>query len=139
MLIRQTISLLAITPIPDALYTYLGADGPTDGISEGRPTDNTFHNNVVSNAANAMQLKSTDDMAITGEDHAVVDLDVYQVFGLRLVVVFWALMTTLRSLPSPGLSSSPKFVRVGDASKQHEYVRRFSHIRAIYVKHPSLA
>ncbi|CAM9580025.1 unnamed protein product [Scytosiphon promiscuus] len=48
-----------------ALYTYLGADSPTDGISDGRPTANTFHNNDVSNSVTAMQLKNTDDMAIT--------------------------------------------------------------------------
>ncbi|CAM9724229.1 unnamed protein product, partial [Hapterophycus canaliculatus] len=48
-----------------ALYTYLGADGPTEGISDGRPSGNAFRNNDISNTVTAVQLKTTDDMSIT--------------------------------------------------------------------------
>lgn len=82
----------------DALYTYLGADSPTDGISDGRPTGNSFRDNDVSNVATAMQLKTTDDMVITGEDHAAAVIHV-ETFGLYIIILGdGTLLSSLRFL-----------------------------------------
>ncbi|CAM9195373.1 unnamed protein product, partial [Ectocarpus sp. 8 AP-2014] len=47
------------------LYTYQGSDQPTDGVSDGRPSDNLFEDNMILNAANGVKIKEGDDTVIT--------------------------------------------------------------------------
>ncbi|CBN77785.1 Mannuronan C-5-epimerase N-terminal fragment [Ectocarpus siliculosus] len=47
------------------LYTYQGSDEPTDGVSDGRPSDNLFENNRILNVTKGVKIKEGDDTVIT--------------------------------------------------------------------------
>ncbi len=49
------------------LYTYEGSDAPTDGVSNGRPSENLFDSNVISNTAGGVKFKYSDDLTVTSE------------------------------------------------------------------------
>ena len=49
------------------LFTYEGSDPPTEGISDGRPADNTFENNKVTNTAGGVKLKYSDNLSVISE------------------------------------------------------------------------
>eukprot|EP00752_Nemacystus_decipiens_P009493 g8487.t1 len=50
------------------LFTYEGSDPPTDGVSDGRPSDNTFDSNLVTDTAGAVKLKYSDNMVVTNNE-----------------------------------------------------------------------
>ncbi|CAB1096797.1 MEP24 [Ectocarpus sp. CCAP 1310/34] len=45
-----------------------GSDEPTDGVSDGHPSDNLFGNKRILNAAKGVKIKEGDDAVITGEN-----------------------------------------------------------------------
>ncbi|CAM9132608.1 unnamed protein product, partial [Ectocarpus fasciculatus] len=47
------------------LYTYQGSDDPTEGVSNGRPSDNLFENNRILSARSGVKFKDSDDIVIT--------------------------------------------------------------------------
>eukprot|EP00752_Nemacystus_decipiens_P009061 g8090.t1 len=50
------------------LYTYEGSDLPTEGVSNGRPSDNTFDSNMVTNTAGGVKLKYSDNIIVTNNE-----------------------------------------------------------------------
>lgn len=49
------------------LYTYEGSDAPTEGVSNGRPSDNLFDGNVISNSAGGVKFKYSDNLVVSSE------------------------------------------------------------------------
>ena len=52
--------------LADGLYTYQGSDAP-DASSDGRPSDNSFYGNTISNTGTGVKIAEADDTVITGE------------------------------------------------------------------------
>ena len=50
----------------DGLYTYQGSDAP-EASSDGRPSDNSFYDNTISNTETGVKIKEGDNTVITGE------------------------------------------------------------------------
>ena len=50
----------------DGLYTYQGSDAP-EASSDGRPSDNSFYDNTISNTETGVKIKEGDNTIITGE------------------------------------------------------------------------
>ena len=51
----------------DGLYTYQGSDTP-EASSDGRPSDNNFYDNIISNTETGVRIKEADDTVITGDE-----------------------------------------------------------------------
>ena len=49
------------------LYTYEGSDSPTTGVSNGRPSDNTFDNNQITNSDGGVKFQHSDNLVVTSE------------------------------------------------------------------------
>ncbi len=49
------------------LYTYQGSDPPTEGVSDGRPSDNHFDGNIISDTPGGVKFKYSDDIMVTSE------------------------------------------------------------------------
>ena len=49
-----------------SLYTYQGSDAP-GASSDGRPSDNSFYGNTISNTGTGVKIAEADDTVITGE------------------------------------------------------------------------
>lgn len=54
-------------PPTEGLYTYEGSDEPTEGVSDGRPLANWFHDNDVTNTKKGVKLKNSDNIKLTSE------------------------------------------------------------------------
>ena len=52
--------------LADGLYTYQGSDAP-DASFDGRPSDNSFYGNTISNTGTGVKIAEADDIVITGE------------------------------------------------------------------------
>ena len=50
----------------DGLYTYQGSDAP-EASSDGRPGENSFYDNTISNTETGVKIKEADNTIITGE------------------------------------------------------------------------
>ena len=55
-----------MTSFADGLYTYQGSDAP-EASSDGRPSDNSFYDNTISNTKTGVKIKEADNTIITGE------------------------------------------------------------------------
>ena len=49
------------------LYTYQGSDAPTEGVSDGRPADNTFDNNEIADTAGGVKFKYSDNLIVSSK------------------------------------------------------------------------
>eukprot|EP00903_Cladosiphon_okamuranus_P006681 g6521.t1 len=47
------------------LYTYEGSDEPTEGVSDGRPSDNTFDSNEITDTPVGVKFKSSDNLIVS--------------------------------------------------------------------------
>lgn len=54
-----------LSHLADGLYHYEGSDEPD--VDTGRPHDNVFEDNVVSDTATGIKMKHVDDIAFTGK------------------------------------------------------------------------
>ena len=50
----------------DGLYTYQGSDDP-EASSDGRPGENSFYDNTISNTETGVKIKEADNTVITGK------------------------------------------------------------------------
>ena len=50
----------------DGLYTYRGSDEP-EVSSDGRPGENSFYDNIISNTETGVKIKEGDNTIITGK------------------------------------------------------------------------
>ena len=50
----------------DGMYTYQGSDAP-EASSDGRPSDNSFYGNTISNTETGVKVKEGGNIIITGE------------------------------------------------------------------------
>ena len=51
------------------VFTYEGSDPPTQGVSNGRPSENTFDNNKFTDSAGGVKLKYSDNLTAVSYTH----------------------------------------------------------------------
>lgn len=66
--------LVRAIPPTEGLYTYEGSDEPTEGVSDGRPLANWFHDNDVTNTKKGVKLKNSDNIKLTSENACTLAL-----------------------------------------------------------------
>lgn len=67
--LKKLLFALLLTPslFPDGLYTYEGSDSPDVSGNNGRPKNNVFESNIISNTNVGVKIKDGDDNTFTSE------------------------------------------------------------------------